>query len=137
MVDFYDPDLEQHPNFKQALETAQVADLEPGDVLYYPAMWWHQVEAQARFNVMVNYWWNSTPAFLDTPMNTLLHGMLSLRDRPDSEKQAWRALFEYYLFGSAEQPRAHLPEHAQGPLAELDNMSARRLRALLMHRLNR
>ena len=86
---------------------------------------------------MVNYWWNPSPAFMDTPMNTLLHGMLSLRDRPDSEKQAWRALFDFYLFGDPELPRAHLPEQARGALAELDTLSARRLRAQLMQRLNR
>ncbi|WGL18353.1 cupin-like domain-containing protein [Microbulbifer bruguierae] len=137
MVDFYHPDHTRYPSFREALKVAQVADLDPGDVLFYPALWWHQVEAQAPFNAMVNYWWNPSPAFMDTPMNTLLHGILSLRDRPDSEKQAWRALFDYYLFGPAETPRAHLPEHARGALAELDTLSARRLRAQLLQRLNR
>ncbi|WP_043320726.1 cupin-like domain-containing protein [Microbulbifer sp. HZ11] len=137
MVDFQSPDFARHPNFRAAMESALVADLSPGDVLFYPALWWHQVEARADFNVMVNYWWNQTPAFMDTPMNTLLHGMLSLRDRPEAEKQAWRALFDYYLFGDAEVPRAHLPQAAQGPLAALDNMTARRLRAKLLQKLNR
>ncbi|WP_299596690.1 cupin-like domain-containing protein [uncultured Microbulbifer sp.] len=137
MVDFRNPDFDRYPNFREAISTAQVADLEPGDLLFYPALWWHQVEAQAPFNAMVNYWWNPSPAFMDTPMNTLLHGMLSLRDRPDSEKQAWRALFDFYLFGDPELPRAHLPEQARGALAELDTLSARRLRAQLMQRLNR
>jgi hypothetical protein len=44
---------------------------------------------------------------MDTPMNTLLHGLLSLRDRPDFEKQGWKALFDYYLFGPADQAGAH------------------------------
>ncbi|WP_342776846.1 cupin-like domain-containing protein [Hankyongella ginsenosidimutans] len=35
------------PRFAQALEQAQVAELEPGDVLFYPALWWHNVEALA------------------------------------------------------------------------------------------
>ncbi|MCK7598640.1 cupin-like domain-containing protein [Microbulbifer sp. CAU 1566] len=137
MVDFRNPDYTRYPNFAEALKVAQVADLEPGDVLFYPALWWHQVEALAPFNVMMNYWWNPSPAFMDTPMHTLLHGILSLRDRPQSEKLAWRALFEYYLFGDAELPRAHLPEHARGALEELDTLSARRLRAQLLQRLNR
>ncbi len=137
MVDFADPNLERHPGFAEAREAGQVAELEPGDVLFYPALWWHHVEALEAFNVMVNYWWNPSPAFIDTPMNTLLHGLLSLRDRPEAEKAAWRALFDYYVFGPADRAGAHLPEHAQGELAPLDAAKARRLRAKLLNRLNR
>ena len=111
--------------------------LEPGDAIFFPALWWHQVEALAPFNILMNYWWNDAPAFMDSPMNTLLHGLLSLRDRPEAEKQGWRALFEYYVFGDAGGASAHLPEGARGPLGPLDAMSARRLRAQLLHRLNR
>lgn len=137
MVDFADPDFERYPNFAKALETAQIAELEPGDVLVYPALWWHNVEALDNFNVLVNYWWNESPDFMDSPMNTLMHGLLSLRDRPDTEKQAWRALFDYYVFGASETAGAHLPEAARGPLAPLDDITARRLRAMLLQRLNR
>src|SRR5262249_1920047 len=66
MVDFANPDFERHPNFKEALAAAEVADLDPGDVLFYPALWWHRVEALESFNVMINYWWNTSPAFMDT-----------------------------------------------------------------------
>jgi hypothetical protein len=62
---------------------------------------------------------------------------MSLRDRPESEKRAWAALFDYYVFGDAERPRAHLPAHAQGPLAPIDDMIARRLRALIQRKLQR
>lgn len=137
MVDFDAPDPHAHPRFGAALEAAQVAEMEPGDVLFYPAMWWHQVEALEPFNVLVNYWWNTVPAFMDTPMNTLLHGLISLRDRPEAEKRAWRELFEYYVFGPAGQAAAHLPEHARGPLGPMDATTARRLRAELLGRLNR
>ena len=74
---------------------------------------------------------------MDTPQNTLLHAILSLRDRPQPEKQAWMALFEYYIFGPGELPAAHLPEHAQGNLGPLDPQKARQLRAMLLNRLNR
>lgn len=137
MVDFTAPDFNRYPRFEQALAAAQVADLEPGDVLFYPAMWWHHVEALDPFNILVNYWWNTSPAFMDTPMTTLLHALLSLRDRPDSEKQAWRNLFDYYVFGPAERAGEHLPEHARGPLGPLDDMKARRLRAQVLNKLNR
>ena len=137
MVDFREPDFAAHPRFAEALEHAEIAEMEPGDLLFYPAMWWHHVEALDDFNAMVNYWWNTSPAFVDTPQNTLLHALLSLRDRPEPEKRAWKALFEYYVFGAAGQAGAHLPEHARGNLAPMDETRARRLRAQLLQRLNR
>lgn len=137
MVDFGAPDLDLYPNFAEAAAAGEVAELEPGDLLVYPALWWHQVEALDDFNVLVNYWWNAAPDFLDTPMTTLLHAMLALRDRPEHEKAAWRAMFDYYIFGPPERPAAHLPAAARGPLAPLDAMGARQLRALIQRQLNR
>lgn len=137
MVDFNGPDFARYPKFREALAVSQIIELDPGDALFYPALWWHHVEALEPFNILVNYWWNTSPAFMDTPWNTLLHGILSLRDRPDSEKLSWRALFDYYIFGPSNMPAAHLPEHARGPLGPLDDMKARRLRGMLINKLNR
>ncbi len=137
MVDFNAPDYDRFPRFKEALAESQVAEMEPGDALIYPALWWHHVEALDAFNIMMNYWWSVSPSFMDTPQTTLLHGLLSLRDRPDEEKRAWRALFDYYIFGPAGEAGAHLPDHARGNLAPMDEMKARRLRAYLLNRLNR
>lgn len=137
MADIEQPDDTRFPRLRDALAAGEVAELAPGDALYYPALWWHQVSALDGFNVMVNYWWNRVPAHVDSPQTTLLHALLSLRDRPDAEKQAWRAMFDYYIFGPAEQAGAHLPEAARGPLAPLDDLSARRLRAMLQRKLNR
>jgi hypothetical protein len=137
MVDFINPDFAKYPRFKQALAAGQVAEMEPGDVLFYPSMWWHHVEALEGFNILINYWWNTTPAYIDTPMNTLLHAILSLRERPEYEKQAWKKLFDYYIFGPATRAAEHLPEHALGNLGPLDELKARRLRAYLLKRLNR
>jgi hypothetical protein len=137
MVDLAAPDLDRYPRFRDAMAAALVADLEPGDVLVYPALWWHNVEALDGFNILINYWWNDAPPFADTPMDTVLHGLLSLRDRPAAEKAAWRAIFDYYVFGDAERASGHLPDAARGPLAPLTPDTARRLRAYLLGRLNR
>lgn len=137
MADIYNPDFERFPKLREALAAAEVAELEPGDALFYPAMWWHQVDALESFNVMVNYWWNTSPQFMDTPQNTLLHALLSLRDRPEQEKRAWKAIFDYYVFGSADKAGAHLTEAARGNLGLMDETKARRLRSLLLQRLNR
>lgn len=137
MVDLRAPDLDRYPRFADALAEAQVAELEPGDILFYPALWWHNVEALDPFNVLINYWWNDVPAFSDTPMTTLLHALLSLRGRSDAEKSAWRAMFDYYVFGDAGRAAAHLPASARGDLAPLDARAARRLRAKVSGRLDR
>ena len=63
--------------------------------------------------------------------------MLSLRDRPETEKQAWRAMFEHYVFGPAETAGEHLPPAARRTARPVDEMTARRLRAQLLNRLNR
>lgn len=137
MVDFAEPDFRRYPRFADALKAGQVAELDPGDVLFYPPLWWHHVEGLGDFNAMINYWWNAAPIFMDSPMNTLLHAILSLRDRPEPEKTAWRAMFDYYIFGPRARAAEHLPTHAQGALAPLHELSARRLRAMLIAKLNR
>lgn len=137
MVDLWDPDYTQYPNFEKALSRAQCAELEPGDVLIYPAMWWHQVDALDEFNVLINYWWNEAPKFMDSPMNVILLSMLALRDRPQAEKEAWRGLMDYYIFKDPETARDHIPKSAQGLLGPIDIETARRLRLSLLNKLNR
>ncbi|EAS48113.1 Pass1-related protein [marine gamma proteobacterium HTCC2207] len=137
MVDLKNPDFERFPRVRQALDAAVVVDLEPGDAVYYPSMWWHQVEALSPFNIMINFWWLTAPAYMGNPMDIVMHAMLGLRDRPEAEKQAWREVFEYYVFGSPETPREYLPPSAQGALADLDDNMVRRLRALVKNKLNR
>ncbi|WP_024461647.1 cupin-like domain-containing protein [Marinimicrobium sp. LS-A18] len=137
MVDFDNPDFEQYPNFAEAIEHGQVADLEPGDALYLPSMWWHQVESQSRFNVLINYWWSDSAKHMGPAMNVLYHALLSLRDKPEHEKQAWKHIFDYYIFGDPDRAGAHLPEEARGYLGEIDSAKARMLRAFLLNKLNR
>jgi len=137
MVDFYQPDYEKHPKFRNALQNAQVAEMEPGDAIFIPSMWWHHVEALSRFNVLINYWWRQSPAYMDTPLNVLNHALLSMRDLPKAQRQAWHDLFKYYIFNFDEDTVAHLPEDKRGVLSPMDEMLARKLRAQLLSKLNR
>lgn len=137
MVDLKDPDFERFPRVRQALDAAVVVDLEPGDAVYYPSMWWHQVEALSPFNIMINFWWLTAPAYMGNPLDIVMHAIMGIRDRPEAEKNAWREVFEYYVFGASETPREHLPRAIQGALADLDNDGVRRIRALVKNKLNR
>ncbi|HET7267553.1 MAG TPA: cupin-like domain-containing protein [Oleiagrimonas sp.] len=137
VVDFADPDFDRHPRFRDALATARTALLEPGDAVFIPSLWWHHVEGMDAFNVLVNYWWSSMPAYVPTPMHALYHALWTIRDRPEDEKRAWREIFDYYVFGPADRAGAHLPEAARRALGPLDETMSRRLRAMLIDRLNR
>ena len=137
MVDLKNPDFERFPRVRQALDAAVIVDLKPGDAVYYPSMWWHQVEALSPFNIMINFWWLTVPAHMGNPMDVVMHAMMSLRDRPEAEKKAWREVFEYYIFGSSQTPQEYIPPAMLGALGELDNNRIRRLRAFLKDKLNR
>ncbi|RFB04929.1 cupin-like domain-containing protein [Parvularcula marina] len=137
LVDFANPDLDQYPRFTEAMAHARIADLEPGDAIFIPSMWWHHVEALGTFNILMNYWWRTVPAFLGTPQDVLNHAMMTLRDMPQDEKEIWRQLFDYYVFGESSAPRDHVPENIRGILSPVTEESARQVRAFLLNRLNR
>ena len=137
MVDFAQPDFERYPKFKVALRHAQVADMNPGDAIFIPSMWWHHVEGLDAFNVLINYWWRRSPGHMGTPDSVLLHALLSLRDLPAEQREAWRSIFNHYVFEPDEDAVRHIPERSRGVLAPLGDAAARGLRALLLNRLNR
>lgn len=137
IVDFSNPDFDRYPRFREALAAALVAELEPGDAIFVPSMWWHHVEGLSPFNTLVNYWWRAVPAYAPPPVNTLLHAIWSIRDLPESEKKAWQHVFDHYVFGPADRASAHVPEQARGVLGPFDENRARQMRAMLINKLNR
>jgi len=137
LVDFEDPDFNRFPLFRDAIAAGYSAELEPGDAIFIPSMWWHHVEGLSPFNTLVNYWWTTSPDFVPTPLNALYHAIWSVRDRPAAEKEAWRAVFEYYVFGPSSRAADHIPEQARGVLGPIDDQQARFIRAMLINKLNR
>jgi hypothetical protein len=114
MVDFAAPDLERFPRFRDAMASASSAELEPGDALFIPYLWWHQVESLDRFNMLVNYWWTPGEGGEVHPVQALLHAMLSIKSLPETHRAGWRALFDHYVFEDDGPPGAHLPEERRG-----------------------
>src|SRR3546814_3144061 len=41
LVDFDAPDLVAHPRFAEAMAQARTVELDPGDAVFIPSMWWH------------------------------------------------------------------------------------------------
>jgi hypothetical protein len=75
-IDVKAPDLKRFP--KAARAEYWEAVVEPGDLLFMPAFWWHQVSAPS-LAVSVNYWWRAdvrdcvSPAFFrQLYMNSVL-----------------------------------------------------------------
>ena len=130
------PDLERFPRFEQALAAAETAELEPGDAIYIPPLWWHHVVSTEPFNVLVNYWWNEagTPG---SPFDVLVHGLMAIRHLPPPQRRAWRKIFDHYVFEPEEASLAHLaPEH-RGVLGPMTPQLARRIRSFLLNSLGR
>ena len=140
MVDFARPDFDRFPRFREALAHARAAELEPGDAIYMPPLWWHHVRSLERFNVLVNYWWMRTaPGWAPPPsaLDSLLHAVATLRGLPPEQRQAWRAIFEHYIFDTARDVDSHIPPERRSVLGPMSADQHRQLRAFLARRLSR
>jgi len=127
-----DQNAERYPLFEQIRDQALVAELGPGDALYLPKLWWHQIEALAAFNGLVNYWWDAFAAGPDSPHTSLLLSMITIAERPLPERRAWRAYFDHYVFREKGHPLAHLPPERHGLLGPLKPDNYGRIRARVM-----
>ena len=125
------PDFNRHPRLREALAHAAAVELDPGDALYLPPLWWHQVESMEPLNALVNYWWQQPQADGQPPasgMGALLHARLAFATLPAQERRAWAVLFEHYVFGDGD-PAEHIPDAHRGVLGALDAERVASLRA--------
>jgi Cupin-like domain len=136
LVDIEDPDLETYPLFAEALKTARRAELEPGDALYIPAMWWHDVLSLEDFGSLINFWWREGEPPLLTPLNALYHAIITMKNLPPNELAAWRNMFNHYVFGDDGDPVDHLPEDARGLLGKRTPELVARVKELLIKALS-
>ena len=122
LVSLKSPDFERFPRFREALAAARVADLEPGDALFIPAVWWHHVESFDQVNALVNYWWQQ-PSHLQasriSPTKSLLHALLSMRHLPPAHRQGWAEIFSHFVFADPADATGHLPAERHGVLGQL------------------
>lgn len=121
-----------YPRFERVRHRALVAELEPGDALYIPKLWWHQVDATSSVNMLVNFWWDGFAAGPDQPYTTMLLAMIAIAERPDAERAAWRAWFDHYVFRREGHPLAFLPPEQHGVLGPLRDGNYGRIRAMVM-----
>ena len=138
LVNFDAPDFARFPRFRAALAAAQWAELEPGDAIFIPTVWWHHVQSLAPFNLLVNYWWKGAVGANEktaSAFDSLLHSALDLRALPPEQRAAWHAIFAHFVFDADHDPGAHLPAARRGVLGALTPEQAQQVRAWLIRRL--
>ncbi len=121
IVDLRAPDHERFPRFAQALESGQEAVLEPGDAIYIPVLWWHGEESLEPLNMLVNYWWNDALSAHHIPLLSLIHSMVLMSGMPAGQRDAWRELFDCFVFQKDGDPGAHLPPDLRDVMGNLSS----------------
>ena len=133
LVDPEAPDFDRFPKAAEAMKHARSAELDPGDAIYVPHMWWHHVRSLDDLSVLVNYWWDEAPQPQPglAPINALIHALLSFEGLPDEQRSAWQAMFDHFVFHADGDPNTHIPEERRGIRGKLSHESKERLRRTL------
>ena len=129
------PEEGDFPLFEEIRAQALRVELDPGDALYLPKLWWHKVESLSPINGLVNYWWDVFSAGPDAPYTAMLLSLITIAERPAAERRAWKAFFDHYVFRTSGHPLAHLPPEQHGLLGPLKPENYARIRARVMHML--
>lgn len=137
LANFRNPDFDTFPKLRQAFDSATIAQLEPGDAVYIPTMWWHHVEALDEINGLVNYWYGGAVQDADAlaGLDTMILSILTFSHMPDNVKQAWKNAFDHYVW-SDKANFAHIPEHVRGVLGDIPEAQRKQLAKWLAGKLN-
>jgi len=131
-----EPDFDRFPLAREAMAHAQIAELEPGDALFIPHMWWHHVRSLDPVSILVNYWWDEAPPPQPglAPLDAMVHAILAFSGLPENQRAAWRAMFDEFVFGGVPQ---HVPEERRGIRGSLSEESKARVRRQLGQMMSR
>ena len=119
LVDLEAPDLERFPRFTQALASAVMCELGPGEALFIPRHWWHHVSSLEPYNALVNYWWGMHAPGLENPYDCFLTALLALKTLPVAERVYWQAMFNAFVFQDGGAAVEHIPADLRGALGDL------------------
>ncbi len=119
LVKVAEPDLTRYPRFADAWAVAETADLEPGDAVYIPNLWWHNVESLEPVNLSINYWWFDGSRGGAEPFAAMAHALLAITALPPSRREHWRRIFDHYVFQTQGDPVPYLPTERRGILGPL------------------
>ncbi len=131
-----EPDFDRYPLAREAMRLAEVAELEPGDAIFIPHMWWHHVRSLDPVSILVNYWWDEAPVPQPglAPIDTMVHAILAFSGLPENQRAAWRAMFDQFVFGP---PLDFVPENRRGIRGALGEESKAHIRRQLGQMMSR
>lgn len=127
-------DFERFPRYREALAASMVTELEPGDAIFIPALWWHQVESIGILNILINYWWGGAIGVTDrasSPSNCLLHCLANMQGMGVGARAAWKAMFDHFVF-DADNAVTHIPAYRRGVQGALSEQDIRKLKDALI-----
>ena len=93
------------------------------------------MESLDPLNILVNYWWNDSESVHDKPFLSLVHSMLMLSRLPDAQREAWRALFDHFVFQAGGDSGAHLPADMRDVQCALSPEDRDQVKALIAEHL--
>lgn len=129
-------DLTRYPKLEKARAAGFQAELAPGDAIFIPALWWHQVEALSGVNMLVNYWWGGALGGGPSVFDAMLHALSVIQDLPAAKREAWGQVFDYFVFRRKGDPTAHIPTALQGVLGGITEEQRIELNSYLASRLH-
>jgi cupin-like protein len=130
------PDLNRYPRFAHALAAAETVDVEPGDAIFIPNLWWHNVESLDPVNLSVNYWWLEEPEKAE-PFAALAHALMAITPLSASRREMWHRMFEHYVFQTGGDPVPYLPPDKRGMLGALSPELETHMRTQLIRSLTK
>ena len=87
------PDDARFPLFREVRDQAWVCELGPGDALYLPKLWWHQVESLAPSTASSTTGGTRFAAGPDSPYTSLLLAMITIAERPPGGAPGLEGIF--------------------------------------------
>ena len=132
-------DFDKFPRYREALAASLVTELAPGDAIYIPSLWWHQVESTGVLNILINYWWGGSIGTSDnasSPTNAMMHCLANMHDLTPPVRAAWKALFNHFVFDHT-KAAAHIPAERRGVLGALTEQDIRRIKDILIEQLKK
>jgi hypothetical protein len=67
----------------------------------------------------------------------LLLGILNLRHLPPQQREAWRSIFDHYVFRAGDETARHIPAGRRGVLGPLSPELSQQVREFLVKQLKR
>jgi hypothetical protein len=64
-----------------------------------------------------------------------MHSLLAVKSLAPEHKEAWGALFNYYLFDTKIDPAEHIPEYKKDILGKLDLDAVKQAKAWIVRRM--